>query len=66
MKSESRVKEFYEKGTKDWEAEYNMLLDDGINCSDCSHVSRCQALFDQNTGSDKCQFHPNRFNQTKK
>jgi hypothetical protein len=64
MKSESRVKH-YRPGSEDWKAEYAMLLDDGLTCNDCVHVTRCCSLFGQSTYVDegKCQFYPNRFYQ---
>jgi len=62
MKSKDRVKG-YKEGTEDWEAEYNMLLDDGVTCNDCRHVERCCKLFGQKpyVNNGKCQFYPNRF-----
>jgi hypothetical protein len=62
MKSENRVKG-YKKGAQDWEAEYNMLLDDGLTCNDCAHCERCCSLFGQKpyVNEGKCQFYPNRF-----
>jgi hypothetical protein len=64
MKSESRVKG-YKPGSKDWKAEYDMLLDDGLTCNECVHVERCCLLFGQTTyvNEGKCQFYPNRFCQ---
>ena len=60
MKSESRVKG-YKKGTKDWAADYNMLLDDGVTCNDCAHNKRCFAFGFSRPGSERCDFYPNRF-----
>jgi hypothetical protein len=62
MKSESRVKG-YKPGTKDWEAEYEMLLDDGVTCNDCRYVERCCLIFGQKpyVNDGRCQFYPNRF-----
>jgi hypothetical protein len=62
MKSESRVKN-YKPGSEDWKAEYNMLLDDGLTCNDCVHITRCCSLFGQTpyVNEGKCQFYPNRF-----
>lgn len=62
MKSESRVKG-YKPGTRDWTAEYNMLLDDGVTCNDCRHVKRCCAIFGQKpyVNDGRCQFYPNSF-----
>ena len=61
MKSESRVHPAYKKGTPDWQAEYNMLLEDGVTCADCAHVRRCCTLFGQKPEQTACQFHTNRF-----
>ena len=63
MKSKDRVPRCYKEGTQDWEAEYNMLLDDGVTCNDCIHVSRCTRLFGQGpyVNDGKCQFYPNKF-----
>lgn len=67
MKSKDRVPKYYRKETKDWEAEYNMLLDDAVTCNECIHVERCCALFAQKpyVNSGRCQFHPNRFSPKK-
>lgn len=62
MKSESRVKG-YKKGTKDWEAEYNMLHDDGITCKECRHFSYCKSLFSCKEDSERCDWYPNRFKE---
>ena len=62
MKSESRVKG-YRKGTEDWEAEYNMLLDDGITCAECSHSNKCKRMYGGDDSNTRCQFYPNRFSQ---
>lgn len=61
MKSESRVHPAYKKGTPDWQAEYDMLLEDGVTCADCAHVRRCCMLFGQKSEQTACQFHPSRF-----
>jgi hypothetical protein len=60
MKSKNRVKG-YKEGTKDFEARYNMLLDDGVVCGDCKHNERCKTLFGGNDLNTECQFYPNRF-----
>ncbi len=60
-KTESRVSKFYKKGTKDWVAQYDMLLPDGITCNDCIHRNRCITLFAQEERNTSCQFYPNRF-----
>lgn len=65
MKAESRVPKGYKKGTSDWSAEYNMLLDDGVTCGDCMHAYRCRILFGGDDGNTKCQFHPSRFQSVK-
>ena len=64
MKSKDRVKG-YKEGTADWDAAYNMLLDDGVTCNDCAHVTLCCTLFGQRPyiNSGECQFCPNRFKQ---
>lgn len=61
MKSESRVSKHYKKGTEDWEAQYNMLLEDNVTCGDCVHSQRCKMLFDGDDNNTSCQFYPNRF-----
>ena len=61
MKSKDRIHECYKEGTKDWDAQHNMLLEDGITCGECAHKDRCWAMFGQSMASTKCQFHPNRF-----
>jgi len=61
MKSESRVPKGYRPGSDDWKAEYNMLLDDGVICSDCVHTSKCCLIFGGNGTNTKCDFYPNRF-----
>lgn len=60
MKSKGRVCG-YKEGTEDWEAEYNMLLDDGVTCADCVHSSRCETIFGGDNKNTSCQFCPNRF-----
>lgn len=61
MKSKTRVHPAYKEGTRDWQAQYDMLLDDGVTCADCMHVKRCVSMFGQMAGHDYCQFYPNRF-----
>lgn len=61
MKSEARVHPAYKKGTIDWQAEYDMLLEDGVTCAECAHINRCSKLFGQNPEQESCQFHPNHF-----
>ncbi len=63
MKSKDRVLSGYREGTRDWEDQHNMLLDDGGICNDCTHVERCCTLFGQrpSVNSGRCQFYPNRF-----
>lgn len=61
MKTESRVNPAYKKGTNDWKAEYDMLLDDGVKCGDCLHARRCRMMFGGDDENTSCQFHPNRF-----
>jgi len=62
MKTESRVKG-YKKGSEDWKAEFNMLLDDGVTCSECMHSNRCKTIFGGNDSNTSCQFHPTRFQE---
>ena len=61
MKSASRVAAFYREGTKDWEAQFHMLLDDGVTCADCRHFRRCSTIFGSKASDESCQFYPNRF-----
>ncbi len=61
MKSKNRVNGVYKEGTKDWEYQYNMLLDDGITCEDCYNCSQCCDIFGQSETDTECQFYPNRF-----
>ena len=63
MKSKNRVPAGYREGTRDWDDQYNMLLDDGVTCNDCAHVERCCTIFGQRPyiNSGRCQFYPNRF-----
>lgn len=65
MKSEERVPAYYKKGSEDWEAEYNMLLDDGLTCKDCAFCQRCVNIYGQNETDTRCQFHPNSFRPAK-
>ena len=61
MKSENRVRSCYTKGTPDWQAQYDMLLDDETTCGDCAHSLKCKTIFGGNDSNDHCQFYPNRF-----
>lgn len=63
MKSKDRVPEGYREGTRDWQDQYDMLLDDGVTCNDCAHVKRCCALFGQEPNDESCQFYPNCFTE---
>lgn len=65
MKDKNRVPKYYKEGTEDFNAKYNMLLDDGITCSSCKHSERCSLLFGQNLESTSCQFYPNKFSAKK-
>ena len=65
MKSEIRVRKGYKKGTSDWEAQYDMLLDDGVVCGDCIHATRCCAFGYSNLDRTECDFYPNRFRRIK-
>lgn len=60
MKSKNRIKN-YTEGTKDWIAQYDMLLEDGVTCGDCYHCTKCVSIFGSNISDTSCQFHPNRF-----
>lgn len=60
-KNKDRVPNGYVEGTKDWQDQFDMLLEDGKTCHDCAHVKRCTTLFGQNPDDEKCQFLPNRF-----
>ena len=62
MKSESRVMG-YKKGTEDWDAEYNMLLDDDVTCESCIHAYRCCSMFGTESTDTSCGFYPNKFVQ---
>lgn len=60
-KSVGRVPAGYQRWPKDWNAQYNMLLMDGVTCKQCAHCLRCTTMFDQKETATSCQFHPNRF-----
>jgi len=60
MKSKNRVKG-YKEGTKDWDAEYNMLLEDGATCGDCLFYLRCKKIIGRDASCDRCDFYPNCF-----
>lgn len=62
-KNPDRVNKVYIQYPKDWKAQYNMLLMDGVTCNSCAHIQKCSTLFEQNPKSKSCQFHPNRFMQ---
>lgn len=64
LKSENRVRG-YRKGTEDWNADYNMLLDDGVTCKECVHCDRCCSIFGQEEIGTRCQFYPSRFSFAK-
>jgi len=61
MKSETRVPTHYKRGTVDWNAYFDMLLDDGTVCGDCVHAQRCRMIFGGDDKNDSCQFYPSRF-----
>lgn len=63
MKSEDRIPACYKKGSSDWKAERDMLLEDGVTCKDCFHCHRCTSMFGQNETDTRCQFYPNMFLQ---
>lgn len=60
-KSPERVNQAYLKSPDEWNAEYNMLLMDGVTCASCAHCLRCCTLFGQKETDTCCQFHPSRF-----
>jgi len=60
-KSHHRVSDGYKKYPKEFAAQYNMLLDDGVQCSQCLNVNRCVSMFGQKETATSCQFYPNRF-----
>ncbi|WP_074406657.1 hypothetical protein [Aquimarina megaterium] len=62
-KNPDRVNRLYQKGTEDWEHQFNMLLPDGKTCSDCIYANRCLTLFGQKIRNTSCQFHPNRYSE---
>ena len=58
-KDPKRVSLMYKPGTKEWEAQYNMLLDDGVTCEDCIHCTdngSCCGIFGGSKTNTKCQF----------
>lgn len=63
MKSKDRVPEGYREGTRDWQDQYDMLLDDGVTCNDCAYVKQCCGFFGQEPNGESCQFYPNRFTE---
>ena len=65
MKSKNRIL-YYKEGTKDWEHQYDMLLEDGVTCKDCIYCKRCCSIFGQSEGDTSCQFYPNRFSEKNK
>lgn len=66
MKSKNRIHHFYREGTQDWDAEFNMLLDDGVTCNDCVSCKRCVAMFGVESTNTTCDFYPNRFTEKEK
>jgi hypothetical protein len=62
MKSKSRVTG-YKPGTADRDAEYDMLLPDGVTCKDCIWAKKCTTIFGSKETDTRCQFHPSRFQQ---
>ena len=60
LKSKSRIKG-YKEGTDDFNAQFNMLLDDGVTCSDCRHSIRCEMIYGGDNKNTSCQFYPNKF-----
>lgn len=63
-KDPKRVSLMYKPGTKEWEAQYNMLLDDGVTCEECIHCAdsgSCCGIFGGSKTNTKCQFYPSCF-----
>lgn len=60
-KSKDRVQKYYEEGTRDWEAQYNMLHDDGVTCNDCKHAGWCKLMIGISGNETSCDWYPNRF-----
>lgn len=61
-KDKNRIKG-YKEGTEDFNAQYNMLLDDGITCADCHNCWKCCQIFGSKETDTMCQFYPSRFLQ---
>jgi hypothetical protein len=51
----------YENSPEEWNAQYDMLLEDGQTCGKCIHSERCKLIFGGNDNNTSCQFFPNRF-----
>jgi len=60
-KSTNRVHKGYKYGTEDFNAQLDMLLPDGIKCSNCLNIKRCSSVFGQKEEQTSCQFYPNRY-----
>lgn len=56
-----RVAKHWLKYPEEWNAQYAMLLPDGITCANCKHEDRCNSMFDGKSTNKSCQFTPNRF-----
>jgi len=67
MKDKNRIIG-YKEGTSDWNAEYNMLLDERITCNDCAHCETCCSSYGQRPyiNDGRCQWYPNRFEKFQK
>ena len=60
-KSEDRVPAGYRKYPDEFDAQLNMLHDDGVTCSECISFSRCVKIGYAKPDNDRCDFYPNRF-----
>lgn len=62
-KNPDRVLAGYRKYPHEWNAQYNMLLMDGVTCSECKHAQRCCTIFGQKETDTSCQFYPSKFRE---
>lgn len=61
-KNKNRVSPLYKQGTKEWNAQYNMLLDDSVTCAQCIYFyGNCGQIFGAKPEGTKCQWFPNCF-----
>lgn len=59
--SAKRVAKHWLKYPEEWNAQYALLLPDGISCANCKYEDRCNSMFDGKSTNTSCQFTPNRF-----